>query len=97
MKFEIRAAQIDLARQIETVETVKAFFNVAAEAGLNTIVMYLEDRVKTATYPYSPDNESYSPEQVRELVAHAEKLGLDLIPVVSPVGHTERFLRHPEL
>ena len=97
MKFDIRAAQIDLARQIETVETVKTFFNIAAEAGLNTIVMYLEDRVKTETYPYSPDNESYSPDQVRELVAHAEKLGLDLIPVVSPVGHTERFLRHPEL
>ena len=97
MKFEMRAAQIDLARQIETVETVKRFFDVAAESGLNTIVMYLEDRVKTATYPYSPDVESYSPVEVRELVAYADALGLDLIPVVSPIGHTERFLRHPEL
>ena len=97
MKFDIRAAQIDLARQIETVDTVKRFFDVAAEGGLNTVVMYLEDRVKTETYPYSPDNESYSPEQIKELVAYADKLGLDLIPVVSPIGHTERFLRHPEL
>ncbi len=97
MKFDIRAAQIDLARQIETMDTVKRFFDVAAESGLNTVVMYLEDRVKTATYPYSPDVESYSEEQVRELVAYADALGLELIPVVSPVGHTERFLRHPEL
>lgn len=97
MKFEMRAAQIDLARQIETVDTVKRFFDVAAGAGLNTIVMYLEDRVKTATYPYSPDVESYSEAQVREMVAYADTLGLELIPVVSPIGHTERFLRHPEL
>ena len=95
--YEMRAVQIDLARQIETVETVKNFFDVAAEAGMNTVVMYLEDRIKTATYPYSPDEESYSEEQVRELVAYATKLGLDLIPVVSPIGHTERFMRHPEM
>lgn len=95
--YEMRAVQIDLARQIETVETVKAFFDATASAGMNTVVLYLEDRIKTASYPYSPDNESYSVEQVRELVAHAEKLGLDLIPVVSPIGHAERFMRHPEM
>ncbi len=95
--YEMRAVQIDLARQIETVDTVKAFFDVAASAGMNTVLMYLEDRVKTATYPYSPDAESYSPEQIKELVAYADKLGLDLVPVVSPIGHTERFMRHPEM
>ena len=95
--YEMRAVQIDLARQIETVDTVKAFFDVVASAGMNTVVMYLEDRVKTAVYPYSPDEESYSPAQIKELVAYADTLGLELIPVVSPVGHTERFMRHPEM
>ncbi|MBR2406514.1 MAG: family 20 glycosylhydrolase [Clostridia bacterium] len=95
--YEMRAVQIDLARQIETVDTVKQFFDAAASAGMNTVVLYLEDRIKTATYPYSPDEESYSEAQVRELVAYATALGLDLIPVVSPVGHTERFMRHPEM
>ena len=95
--YEMRAVQIDLARQIETVEAVKKFFDVAADAGMNTVLMYLEDRIKTKTYPYSPDEESYSEEQIRELVAYAETLGLDLIPCVSPVGHTERFMRHPEM
>ncbi len=96
-QFEMRAVQIDLARQIETMETVKEFFDVSAKAGMNTIVMYLEDRVKTASYPYSPDTESYSAEQIKELVAYADTLGLELVPVVSPIGHAERFLRHPEL
>ena len=96
-KFDRRVVQIDLARQIETVETVCRFMDVAAKAGMNAILMYLEDRVKTATYPYASDEESYSPAQVREMVAYGEKLGLELIPVVSPIGHTERFLAHPEL
>lgn len=96
-KFDMRVVQIDLARQIETVETVCRFMDVAAKAGMNAILMYLEDRVKTATYPYASDEESYSPAQVREMVAYGEKLGLELIPVVSPIGHTERFLAHPEL
>lgn len=97
MKFEMRAVQIDLARQIETVDTVCRFMDTVAAAGMNTVLMYLEDRIKTATYPYSPDEESYSPEQIRTMVAYGEKLGLELIPVVSPVGHAERFLRHPEM
>ena len=46
--YEMRAVQIDLARQIETVETVKSFFDAAASAGMNTVVLYLEDRIKTA-------------------------------------------------
>ncbi len=96
-KFDMRVVQIDLARQIETVETVCRYMDVAAEAGMNAILMYLEDRVKTKTYPYAPDEESYSPEQVRQMVAYGEKLGLELIPVVSPIGHTERFLEKPEL
>ncbi len=95
--LNMRAVQIDLARQIETIDTVKAFFDVAAESGMNMVFMYLEDRIKTATYPYSPDGESYSPDDIREMVEYATALGLDLVPVVSPTGHTERFLRHPEL
>ncbi len=97
MKFEMRAVQIDLARQIETVETVKKFFDVAADSGMNTIIMYLEDRIKTETYPYASDAESYTPDQIRDFVAYADTLGLELIPVVSPIGHTDRFLKHPEL
>ena len=75
-KFNMRVVQIDLARQIETVETVCRFMDVAAKAGMNAILMYLEDRIKTETYPYPSDEESYSPDQIREMVAYGEKLGL---------------------
>lgn len=96
-EFKVRAVQIDLARQIETMDTVKKFLEVSAEAGMNMVVFYLEDRIRTETYPYSPDEESYSVEQMKELVAYGQKLSLDIVPVVSPIGHAERFLRHEEM
>ncbi len=92
-----RAVQIDLARQIETMPTVFRFFDVAHVAGMNMVFLYLEDRIKTKSYPYSPDSESYLPEQIRQMVEYADKLGLELVPIVSGLGHVERFMRHPEL
>ncbi len=96
-KLQYRAAQIDLARQIEHVDQVLKYFDIAAEAGMNMIIMYLEDRIRTKTYPYPPEGEAYSEDEIRQMVAYADKLGLELVPVVSPIGHTERFLRFKEL
>ncbi|MBE6928862.1 MAG: hypothetical protein E7463_01160 [Ruminococcaceae bacterium] len=94
---KIRALQLDLARQIETVETVCRLLDLAAGCGMNMVVLYLEDRIKTPSYPYCDDAESYSPAQIAQIHAHADALGIELVPVVSNYGHTERFLRHPEL
>ncbi|MEA4822598.1 MAG: family 20 glycosylhydrolase [Clostridiaceae bacterium] len=93
----VRAVQIDLARQIETLPTVFRYLDIAAKAGFNTIVLYLEDRIKTPSYPYAADVESYSEADIRTMVAYANERGLSLIPVVSNLGHTERFLRHAPL
>ncbi len=96
-KLQYRAVQIDLARQIEHMDTVLKYFDLAAGAGMNMVILYLEDRIRTKTYPYPPEGEAYTEDQIREMVAYADKLGLELVPVVSPVGHTERFLRFDEL
>lgn len=95
--FAVRAVQLDLARQIETVPFVKNYLRRSASAGFNTVVLYLEDRLKTPSYPYSEDAESYSIGEMKEIIETADGLGLDLVPVVSPLGHTDRFLRHREL
>ena len=95
--FAVRAVQLDLARQIETVPFVKNYLHRSAKAGFNTVVLYLEDRLKTPSYPYSEDAESYSIGEMKEIVKLADELGLNLVPVVSPLGHTDRFLRHKEL
>jgi hypothetical protein len=96
-RFGLRVLQVDLARQLESLGQLRAICDFAAAHGYNALGFYLEDRVKTPAYPDSPDEESYSPEQMREIIAYADERGLEVIPVVSTLGHTERFLRHPRL
>jgi len=93
----LRIVQMDLARQKETLGEIFRFFDFAKKYGYNAIALYLEDRIKTPVYPYASEEESYSEEEIGQITAYAEKLGLELIPVVSNFAHTERFLEHKEL
>jgi hypothetical protein len=93
----IRAVQIDLASQKESISEILRFFDHAKKYNYNTVVMYLEDRIKTKTYPYISDEESYSEDEIRGIVKFASDIGLDIIPVVSNFSHTGRFLQHGEL
>ena len=95
--WTLKAVQMDLARQIEPMDRVLDFFNLAARSGFNAVVLYLEDRIRTESYPYAASGEYYTPQEIRQMVDWAAQNGLELIPVVSNLGHTERFLAHPEL
>ena len=93
----IRAVQLDLARQKESPAFVTNYMNRVRAAGYNTVVLYLEDRVKTPSYPYPADADSYSLDEMAGIVRCGTSIGLDVVPVISPLGHTERFLAHKEL
>ena len=88
--------QIDLARQIERVDYVKRYIDFAKKSGYNTLLMYLENTVRTKSTPYFAEDESYSTEQISEMVAYAESQGLDVIPAFENLGHLERFFRYPQ-
>lgn len=96
-EWKIKAVQLDLARQKETVQFVKDYIKFVKNAGYNTLVLYLEARVKTKSFPYPSARESYTPEEMKEIVAESIKYGIDLVPVVSILGHAELFFRYPEL
>lgn len=93
----LRVVQLDLARQMETLDFIKSFADHASANGFNALALYLEARVRTASFPYPSEDESYSPEQIREIVEYAEGKGMEVIPVVSTLGHAQLFLRHPEM
>lgn len=95
--YQIRAVQLDLARQMETVTFIKEFIDFIAANGFNTLMLYLEARVRTPSFPYPSADDSYSPEQMREVVDYAQRLGIDVIPCVSCLGHAEQFLEYSEL
>ena len=96
-KFDIRWAQLDVARQMETVEFIEKFIVLLADSGYNGLLLYLEDRIKTASYQLPQDNEAYTVGEIRHLVEFAAAHGVEIVPCVATLGHAERFLRHKEL
>jgi len=95
--YTIRSVQLDLARQMETVGFIKEFTDFAARNGYNSLTLYLEGRIRTPGFPYPEKAESYTTDQMAEVVAYAADRDIDVIPVVSTLGHAELFLRYPEL
>ena len=94
MPLEVRAVQVDLGRQMETVATLCDFIDFATTAGFNTLVLYLEDRLRTASYPHRSTTESYSPAELTAVVAHARARGMAVVPALNALGHAEHFMAH---
>ena len=95
--MEIKAVQLDLARQKETVQYVCEFADLLKNWGMNALVLYLEGRVKTKSFPYKDSEAAYLPEEITAMVQHCKELDMEVIPVCSSLGHTNMFLSCPEL
>lgn len=91
----MRAIQMDLARQPETLENIKKSIDFYSKCSYNFLVLYLEGRIRTKTFHALPENMSYSGEEMREIVDYAGEKGMEVIPVVSFFGHAEHFLESP--
>ncbi|MFH1708767.1 MAG: family 20 glycosylhydrolase [Planctomycetota bacterium] len=89
--WPLRAVQLDLARQMETVPHIKRFIDRAASWGYNAIVLYVEGRVRTAGFPHIAKNESYTEKEMAAVVRHAEMAGLMCIPATATLAHAEHF------
>lgn len=96
-KLGIRILQIDLARQIESIEYVKSYADFAKECGYNYLLLYLEASIRTPDTEYFYKDESYSMDEMKEIVTYAESIGLKVIPCFENLPHLEKFLRYKEL
>jgi hypothetical protein len=92
----IKAVQLDLARQKENLDFTFSFIDFAKQCGYNTLVLYLEGIIKTKSFVRIRGQDTYEPDEIRKVVAYAAKNEMDVIPVVSSLGHVEMFLEHPE-
>lgn len=97
LPWAFRGIQLDLARHMETVDFICRHADEAASAGFNTLVLYLEGRVRTDSFPHRPAAGSYTLEDMARVVRHANGAGLEVIPVIATLGHCEQFLACPPL
>ena len=95
--MELICLQIDLARQKEAVTYVKRYIDLAKKSGYNALIMYLENAVRTEDMAFFSEKESYSPEEISELIAYAEAQGVEVIPAFENLGHLEKFMQYPQL
>ena len=95
--MEIICLQIDIARQKETIEYFKKFIDFAKEWGYNSVLVYIESAIRTKKTEFFDREISYSAEEISEIVAYSEKVGIDLIPAFENLSHLENFLRYPSL
>ncbi len=91
INYRIRAVQLDLARQMESMEFLKDFIDFIAENHYNTLFLYLEWRVRTETFDIGK-KEGYSAEELQELIAYADTRGIDIVPGLAALGHAELIL-----
>jgi len=96
-KLDLITLQIDLARQKETVQYVKDYIDFAKENGYNSVLLYLEAAIKVECTPFFNAEETYTPDEIREIVAYGNERGIDIIPGLENLAHMENFFRHKEL
>lgn len=96
MELKLRCLQIDVARQKETVAYLKKLIDFAAAWNYNSILLYLENAVRTEETAFFDPNETYSEAEIREIVAYAEAKGLDVIPAMENLSHLEKFFKYEQ-
>ena len=96
--FETLGAMIDVSRgRVLTVDYLKGRLTRLRKMGFNAFMLYTED---TYALPGEPKwgymRGGYSEDDIRALKAHADALGLRMLPCVETLGHMEQVLRWPE-
>ncbi len=105
-RFVWRGLMIDVARHFQPVEVLKRNLEGMASVKMNVFHWHLTDdqgfRVESKTYPklqeFASDGQYYTHEQIKEVVAYANKLGIRVIPEIDVPGHASAILSaYPEL
>jgi len=66
----------------------------AAGMGYNAVLWEIENKVRWETCPECVDSEAFSKDEFRRILAEADRLGLEPIPLMQTFGHAEYILRH---
>lgn len=96
-ELKIRALQMDLARQKENIEYVYSYIDLAVKSGYNSVLIYLENAIRTKSTSFFNSDDTYSEEEMLGIVAYAESKGIEIIPALETLGHLEKFLAYPQL
>ncbi len=93
--FETLGIMLDVSRaMVMTVDHFKSWLRRLALAGANLAMLYTEDVYTLDGEPYfGYMRGAYTLEEIRELDAYAQSLGIEMIGCIQVLGHLEQILR----
>jgi hypothetical protein len=63
--------------------------------GYNQVMLYTEDTYELLGEPYfGHQRGAYTADELRQVVAAADRLGIEVVPCIQTLGHLEQILRH---
>ncbi len=105
-RFKWRGLMIDVSRHFQPVDLIKRNLDAMAFVKMNVFHWHLSDdqgfRIESKRYPklhqLGSDGEYYTHEQIKDIVAYANNLGIRVIPEIDVPGHAAAILTaYPEL
>jgi hexosaminidase len=92
-----RLVHLDLKGAPPTMEFLRKVLVMAQGLGATGVLLEWEDMFPwTGRLAVTAASNHYSRQEVKELLAHCEALGLEVIPLVQTFGHLEYVLKHKE-
>jgi hypothetical protein len=93
----ITAFQWDLARQVERLDWLVEQLPRYAAWGYKELYVHLEDALEFPSLPGVARRDAYSRRQFARLVDAATLAGIDVVPIVNLLGHTQYLIKVPGL
>ena len=96
-RFDLLGVMVDCSRNgVLKTETVKALMRRCALMGLNTFILYTEDTYEVPGEPFFGYLRGrYTPEELRDLDAYADTLGMEMFLSIQTLGHLGQILQWP--
>jgi hexosaminidase len=92
-----RGVQQDISRgQVPTPASLVRLAEVAAEAKINMLELYLEHVFQFPSHPDISPPEGLTPQECRELFDRAAAVGVEVHPLFQTLGHAEQILGKPK-
>jgi len=90
----VRAVHLDLKFHPPRYDAVFRWLDQLAAWKINTLVLEYEDRFPYERYVELSASTAWTREQVQALVSRANRLGIEVVPLIQSLGHVEYILRH---
>ncbi len=83
---------------VPSVDGAKKLMRLLALMGYDSMMLYTEDTYEVPEYPhFGYMRGRYTTEEIRELVAYGEVIGIELVPCIQALAHFTAFMKNPAL